>query len=120
MTLHIKPTLLIFTLTLMPSLASAQYAWQEEEREASKPHFGSDITYTLEAQGSASKGKTPLWLNANKHGLSSLEEANGYMRASIQRSVGADSIRRWAVGYGADIVVPAELHQPLHRTAGLR
>ena len=107
MTLHIKPTLLLCTLTLMPSLASAQYAWQEEEREASKPHFGSDITYTVEAQGSASKGKTPLWLNANKHGLSSLEEANGYMRASIQRSVGADSIRRWAVGYGADIVVPA-------------
>ena len=84
----------------------AQYAWQEVERKASKPQLGNDIGYMVEAQGSFSKGKTPLWLNANRHGLSSLERNNGYLRAAITRPLSADSARRWAIGYGADIAVP--------------
>lgn len=57
-------------------------------------------------QGSLSKGKTPLWLNANKYGLSSLDERNGYMRVNVIRPLAADSARRWAVGYGVDVVAP--------------
>ena len=37
------------------------------------------LQYGLEMQASLSEGKTPLWMNANKYGLSSLEESNGYM-----------------------------------------
>ena len=33
-----------------------------------------DINYKVEMQGSFSNTKTPLWLNANKYGLSSLEK----------------------------------------------
>ena len=65
-----------------------------------------DIQYGVEMQGSFSKGKTPLWLNANKHGLSSLEKNNGYLRGSLVRPLSADSARRWAVGYGVDVAVP--------------
>ena len=55
---------------------------------------------------SVSNEKTPLWLNANKYGLSSLEKNNGYMRAAVIRPLRADSARRWGIGYGLDLAVP--------------
>ena len=64
------------------------------------------LIYGAEAQISASNGLTPLWLNANKHGLSSLEETNGYLRATVERPLQADSLRQWALGYAADVAVP--------------
>ena len=63
-----------------------------------------DLFYSMEMQGSLSQGRTPLWLNANKHGLSSLEEANGYLRTAVERPLSTDSIKRWGLGYGADII----------------
>lgn len=74
--------------------------WHGEDRSSG------NIQYGVEMQGSFSKGKTPLWLNANKHGLSSLEKNNGYLRGSLVRPLSADSARRWAVGYGVDVAVP--------------
>ena len=61
----------------------------------------------VEAQVSASEGITPLWLNANKHGLSSLEAVNGYLRAVVIRPLSTDSLRKWGVGYGVDVAVAA-------------
>ena len=84
----------------------AQYAWQETEREPSRPKLAAGIIYNVEMQGSLSSGKTPLWLNANKYGLSSLDKANGYVRAAVERPLQADSARRWAIGYAADVAVP--------------
>lgn len=62
------------------------------------------VHYKVESQVSFSDGKTPLWLNANKYGLSSLASTNGYLRASVVRSLQADSLRKWSLGYGLDIV----------------
>lgn len=60
----------------------------------------------VEMQGSFASGSTPLWLNANKYGLSSLDEANGYVRAAVIKPTDDDSnTRKWGVGYGADIAV---------------
>lgn len=64
------------------------------------------LEYKIELQGSVSDGKTPLWLNANRHGLSSLEKRNGYARAALIRPLGADTLRRWGIGYGVDVAVP--------------
>ena len=64
----------------------------------------SEVGYRVEMQGSVSDGNTPLWLNANRYGLSSLESQNGYIRASLERKTNDD--RRWDVGYGLDIVAP--------------
>ena len=64
------------------------------------------LEYKIELQGSVSDGKTPLWLNANRHGLSSLEKSNGYARAVLIRPLGADTLRRWGIGYGVDVAVP--------------
>ena len=59
-----------------------------------------------EAQITASDGdNTPLWLNANKYGLSSLELANGYARAGIFYPVEQDSLTKWKRGFGADAVM---------------
>lgn len=57
----------------------AQYAWQHGATAGEMLPF-SDIHYEAELQGSFSSGTTPLWLNANKHGLGSLERDNGYLR----------------------------------------
>lgn len=70
----------------------------------SKANLTSGLNYKLEMQGSLSSGKTPLWLNANKHGLSSLKETNGYMRAALVRPLQTDSARRWGIGYGVGLV----------------
>lgn len=63
------------------------------------------LEYRVEMQATLSDGKTPLWLNANKHGLSSLETANGYLRVAVERPLAVDSMRKWGVGYGLDLAV---------------
>lgn len=64
------------------------------------------LEYKAEMQATLSSGDhTPLWLNANKYGLSSLKTANGYFRGAIERPLATDSARKWAVGYGLDAAV---------------
>ena len=92
--------------------AKAQYAWQEGE-EAGRIDLGKDIQYSVEMQASVSNGKTPLWLNANKFGLSSLERTNGYLRGSVVRLIEADSAHRWALGYGLDMAAAVHYASPL-------
>lgn len=98
--------LVVMAAVMAPHDVRAQYAWQGRERVHTNAKLDENTTYMTEIQASFSSGKTPLWLNANKYGLSSLDEANGYVRAAVVRPLQADSARRWAVGYGADIVVP--------------
>ncbi len=66
------------------------------------------VDVRLESQVSVASGDhTPLWLNANKYGLSSLDCTNGYVRAGAFRSIDVDSARQWAWGLGADVAVAA-------------
>ncbi len=66
------------------------------------------LTYKVELQATVSDGdNTPLWLNANKYGLSSLKTANGYVRGAIARPLSLDNGRKWGIGYGADIAIAA-------------
>ena len=97
--LSLAITLLSFGLS-----ASAQYAWQDDA-EAGKLQPFADVHYTSAMQGSFSSGNTPLWLNANKYGMSSLKSSNGYLRETIYRPLKADSCRRWGMGYGVDVAV---------------
>ena len=100
-------SLALITLMGIALPANAQYAWQEyDERVPSKQRLDNNIGYKVEMQSSFSKDKTPLWLNANKHGLSSLDEFNGYVRGAVMRPLSTDSARRWAIGYGVDVAVP--------------
>lgn len=70
--------------------------------------LGHDVTYSVEMSGTASGGDfAPFWLTANRYGLSSVENNAGYLRGSISRSAEADSLRKWRIGYGIDLAVPA-------------
>jgi len=88
-------------ITALCLLATVAASGQEE-----KGRLARDLEYTLETQLSCSSGNTPLWLNANKYGLSSLDETNGYARARVERKLQADSMRRWGIGYGVDVALP--------------
>ena len=87
-------------------VATSAVAQEEDARQESVSRLLHDIEYKVEMQGSFSKGKTPLWLNANKFGLSSLDKTNGYLRGAIERPLKADEGRKWGVGYGVDLAVP--------------
>lgn len=66
------------------------------------------LHYRAELQATLSSGDhMPLWLNANKYGLSSLKTTNGYLRGAIERPLSADGGRKWGVGYGVDLAVAA-------------
>ena len=77
-----------FLAVLTATVATAQDGPSGTNRW--KPLDG--FEYKVEMQLSASNDKTPLWLNANKYGLSSLEETNGYLRATVERPLQADCI----------------------------
>jgi hypothetical protein len=79
---------------------------QEWDDNPGRLQIGNGLQYNIEMQASVSKGQTPLWLNANKYGLSSLDKTNGYLRASVLRPLSTDSMRRWGIGYGLDLVAP--------------
>lgn len=64
------------------------------------------IHYRVEVQTSLSSGDhTPLWLNANKYGLSSLKTENGYLRGAIERPLRVDDGLKWGLGYGIDMAL---------------
>lgn len=65
------------------------------------------LEYKVELQNTAGSGdNNPLWLNANKYGLSSIDTKNGYVRGALIRPLRVDSARRWGIGYGVDMAVP--------------
>ena len=72
------------------------------------------LEYRLSAEGTVGGGDhAPLWLNANKYGLSSVETSSGYLRAAVARPLQADSLRRWGIGYGAELAVAANFTSTL-------
>ena len=95
----------IFCLSLLLLACNSNTYAQEwtDNHDSSKRNLAHGIETKLEWQSTFSKGKTPLWLNANKYGLSSLEKNNGYFRATMERPLQTDSARRWGIGYGIDI-----------------
>ncbi len=80
-TIFLSIILLCACLTAQPS-----YCQEGQQQPADSTHSThsthSQFSLSAEAQLSASTGRTPLWLNANRYGLSSLDELNGYTRAT--------------------------------------
>ena len=67
-----------------------------------------------EAQVTAASGEhAPLWLNANKYGLSSVDKSYGYLRVGAFRPIETDSARRWGVGFGADMALTYNMDTPV-------
>ena len=100
-----KKFLSTLVVLLVTSTLQAQYQ-EPVRRDTSRLQPLHGLEYKVEMQGSLSKGRTPLWLNANKYGLSSLETANGYVRGGIERPLSTDEGRKFGLGYGVDVAVP--------------
>ena len=87
------------TLLLLGSLLTVQ---------AQERSLFDSLAYRAEVQATVSGGDhNPLWLNANKYGLSSLKNTNGYLRGAIERPLALDNGRKWGIGYGLDMAVAA-------------
>lgn len=93
--------ILILPVLLLPLGVQAQES--ALSNTVARPGITDGMTYRVEMQSSLSDGNTPLWLNANRHGLSSLKGSNGYVRAAVIRPLATDSLSRWAWGYGVDM-----------------
>ncbi len=88
-------------MVAMNGFAQFDDDWEPAKK---KPYEG--VEYKVEMQLSASGDKTPLWLNANKYGLSSMDEFNGYLRGAVERPLKVDEPHTWGLGYGVDLAVP--------------
>lgn len=89
-----RSILLLFVLSL-----SCLCAFSQAER------FGENIDYKVSINGAASSGEdAPFWFNAGRFGAGSAKQYSGSLRASIVRNVENDSLCRWRLGYGADLM----------------
>ncbi len=94
--------LVLFLLQIVMPLFAQDF---DEDKKGYIP-LAKGLEYDIGMQSTFSEGRTPLWLNANKYGLSSLDNTNGYLRAGVFRPLRTDSVRRWGMGYGLDVAVP--------------
>lgn len=61
---------------------------------------------TLETTTTVASGDyAPLWLTANRYGLSSVKPTWNHERARLQRDLAQDEGRPWQLGYGLDVAV---------------
>ena len=73
--------------------------------QAQVSRLGKDIGYKASLEGTAGNGNiAPFWFTNNRYGLGSIEPNSALMRAAIGRNVEADSLRKWRIGYGLDVV----------------
>lgn len=61
------------------------------------------INYHVERQLTFGNGNNPLWLNANKYGLSSVKPNNGYLRIGADGHQILGETGNWSLDYGADV-----------------
>lgn len=87
----------IFSFTLL-----GIYASNIEAQNTNNLSNGTEIR--MESSTTLSNGKyAPLWLSSNRYGLSSVEHNSNYERVGVFRSLQADSVRKWRIGYGMDV-----------------
>lgn len=74
--------------------------------------FTDSVSFQVESQYTLSGRHTPIYLNANKFGLSSVKGNNGYLRAGIFGEKQLDNSRKWFLSYGADLAVARNFTSP--------
>ena len=87
---------LILVSVLFISFCHDAYS-QEENDEG--------LTYHIDRQITFGHGQNPLWLNANKYGLSSIKDDNGFIKGGITGQTVLGNSGDWWLKYGADLAV---------------
>ena len=101
--LNRKYRLLYFLIVFCVSSVHGFWSHAQGHTENMFKQLGHGVSYRVEGQATFSGFNSPLWLNANKYGLSSVTGDNGYLRISAFRSTDADSACNWKLGYGIDM-----------------
>ena len=100
-------------LTLPHYLAAAllsllPYAAAADEPDSLRRDLLRETVVSAEISATTSTGDyAPLWLSANRYGLSSVRPHSAYLRAAIERDIVNDSARDWRFGYGLDLALAA-------------
>ena len=90
---HLRTSLLLlFLVTLTLPLHAQDALFRAKE----------GVQYSLELGVSSAAHNNPLWLQANRHGLSSVKNQNGYALAGVFRETAMDSDYVWSIGFGAE------------------
>ena len=88
--------ILAILLSIHAPLLSAQSSvWKDSLR------YRLDVVATA-----ATEGVSPLWLVSNRHGLSTLHDASGYLRLGVESGRVAIGHSNWLFSGGADLVLP--------------
>ena len=92
--------LLVLIITILPLTTEAQLS-----------RLGENVSYEGSITSAFSGGDyAPFWFTSNRYGLSSHKNNYGYLRGAIQRDAMTDSLRKWRIGYGADIAAAYRSH----------
>ncbi|MCM1107547.1 MAG: capsule assembly Wzi family protein [Clostridium sp.] len=91
------------TIIAMVLLATEVPFFAQTPPENRWKDLGKGVEYEAELQVTAGSDKSPLWLNANRYGMSSVDGNNGYLRGKLRRSTECDSSYNWKWGYGLDV-----------------
>lgn len=94
-----KSTYLFLALAVSPFIGERLQAQSALQRSLQSADYKAEINFTT------SSHQTPLWISANRHGLSSVEGDYGYLRLGLKHDSRTDSLRNWRIGYGADFAV---------------
>ena len=93
-------------IILLPLCATGAKA--AEETDSTQRDWLRETEVTIEASATAATGDyAPLWLTANRYGLSSVKPYSAYLRASLERDIAHDASRDWRLGYGLDLAIAA-------------
>lgn len=72
------------------------------------------LNYKVQMQSTNGGGEyAPLWLNANKYGLSSVEACNGYLQAGVYKPLADASERKWSWGAGLSLAAAYRFTSPV-------
>lgn len=88
----------IFFILFLTATLQAKAQEENDDKEGR-------LSYRIERQLTIGNGQAPLWLNANKYGLSSIKESNGYIRAGFWGKTPLGYSENWNFHYAADVAV---------------
>ena len=89
-------SLTLLLLIMFPHIIVGQNMWQDAIH---------NIEYKGEMEATCSDHSTPLWLNANKYGVSGTQGNFGLLKLGIKHDTKSDSSRNWRIGYQAEVAV---------------
>lgn len=91
-----KFSLTLLLLVILPNIIAGQNMWQDAIH---------NVEYKGEIETTFSDHATPLWMNANKYGVSGTKGNFGLLKLGIKHDTYSDSLKNWRIGYQGEVVI---------------